>query len=443
MIVYTPHVTDRLIFMLDLVLFRMLGLNYSIIQDVKKLTEKNEPVINYSTKEIQNSFSIFPHNLLAESGIHDQKIQRVSIYENLPVFFETDKKDIPFDIFSAIFYLVSRYEEYLPFKADRHNRFPASASLAFKNNFLHIPLVNLWVKYLGEKLNSWYPGIIVKPMAFEFLPTLDIDQAWAFKNKSVFHNAGSLCKDMMKFDLKKINLRFQVLKGVTEDPFYTMPEWESIHNGLALELKVFILAGKNSEFDMIVSPTNSEWQKMVRMVSGKYQIGLHPSYSSDTNEYLIAEEKKLLESLSGKSVYISRQHFLKLRFPRTYNNLIKCGIREDYSMVYPDHAGFRASIAFPFPFYDPGKDICTELVIYPPALMDRTLKDYMRLNPSQAMETVEQMINSVKATGGLFISVWHNESLGDYGEWNGWKEVYLKIIELCRVLKQLIVENKP
>ena len=429
---YAPHISNRLNFVLDLVLFRMLGLNYSILDDTKKLAGLNEPVINYSSEDIAGSFRIIPHNLLAESGIRELKIQRPGIFENFPVFFETEDKNIPFDIFSAIFYLVSRYEEYLPFRADRHNRFPAAASLAHKYNFLHIPLVNVWVKYLGERLMYRYPGLKIKPMAFKFLPTIDIDQAWAFKNKPVLNNLAGLCKDLINADFRKINLRMQILRGITEDPYYTIHEWDNIHSGLPDKLKVFILAGKESEFDMIVSPQNSEWQKMVKILAGRYETGLHPSYLTDKDDFLIEEEKKLLELLSGQPVYISRQHFLKIRFPRTYKNLIKNGIREDYSMAYPDQAGFRASIAFPFPFYDLENDICTQLIIYPPALMDRTLKDYMQLNPYQAIEVTGNMIQSVKETGGLFMSVWHNDSLGDYGEWNGWREVYLKMLESCK-----------
>ena len=40
-----------------------------------------------------------------------------------------------FDVFSASFYLVSRYEEYLPYVKDMYERFQAENSLAYKHNF--------------------------------------------------------------------------------------------------------------------------------------------------------------------------------------------------------------------------------------------------------------------------------------------------------------------
>ena len=41
-------------------------------------------------------------------------------------FFEqTENSALPFDVFAAGFYLLSRYEEYLPHIKDRFHRFPA------------------------------------------------------------------------------------------------------------------------------------------------------------------------------------------------------------------------------------------------------------------------------------------------------------------------------
>jgi hypothetical protein len=54
----------------------------------------------------------------------------------MPVFCQRQIGDLPFDPLAATFYLVSRYEEYLPFIPDEHGRFPAKQSFAFSNGFL-------------------------------------------------------------------------------------------------------------------------------------------------------------------------------------------------------------------------------------------------------------------------------------------------------------------
>jgi len=431
MIIYSKHITNRLIFVLDLIFHRMLGVHYTIVNDPAKLPGDTVPLINYSSENIPYSFRIEPHGLLAETGIRHQEIQ-ITDDNNIPVFFANTGADMPFDIFSAVFYLVSRYEEYLPFEADKHGRFPANASVARKYNFLEIPVVNYWVKELIQQLTSFFPGLHISLPVFQYQPSVDIDQAWAIRNKPFIRVAGGLLKNVFKTDWKEYKFRLDVLKGNAPDPFYTIPEWDDIHGSCSEKLKVFILAGKTSRYDMMVSPRNKNWQKMVKTIAGKYQTGLHPSYYSDKQSLKIAREKQLLESLSGRHVYFSRQHFIRLRFPDTYRNLIKTGIQEDYSMAYPDSLGFRAGIAFPFPFYDLEKDTSTGLIIYPFAVMDRTLKDYMGLTPAQAIAKIEKLVTAVRETGGLFISVWHNDSLSDYGEWKDWKDVYLKMLELCR-----------
>jgi hypothetical protein len=74
-------------------------------------------------------------------------------------FVEPPKQHLPFDIFSASFYLLSRYEEYINPHYDLHNRFKAEESLAFKNGFLQIPLVDLWAIELGKIINRQYNHI--------------------------------------------------------------------------------------------------------------------------------------------------------------------------------------------------------------------------------------------------------------------------------------------
>ena len=79
---------------------------------------------------------------------------------------------MPFDPFAATFYMLSRYEEYLPYKKDRFSRFPASESLAFKNNFLKKPVVDKWILLIKEVLMKAYPNLNFKPHNFTYLNTI-------------------------------------------------------------------------------------------------------------------------------------------------------------------------------------------------------------------------------------------------------------------------------
>ena len=66
------------------------------------------------------------------------------IVENdIPIIFGNKNLDITtneivcnIDIFASIFFMLTRWEEYVNKNRDNHHRFPAYESLAFKNNFL-------------------------------------------------------------------------------------------------------------------------------------------------------------------------------------------------------------------------------------------------------------------------------------------------------------------
>ena len=108
-------------------------------------------------QQFDNELFVESHGLLFQTEIIDQELI-FSKWEELPVFFSsTNKNTIPFDFFSASFYLVSRYEEYLPHFKDHYNRFKAVESLAFKNNFLQMPLINLWAEKFKGIIKLKYP----------------------------------------------------------------------------------------------------------------------------------------------------------------------------------------------------------------------------------------------------------------------------------------------
>jgi hypothetical protein len=126
---------------------------------------------------------------------------------------------------------------------------------------------------------------------------------------------------------------------------------------------------------------------------------------------------------------ISRQHYLMLSFPHTYQQLQKLGIREDYSMGYAANSGFRAGTFTPFRFYDLTTECETTLVIHPFAVMDVTLRHYLKLTPDDALERIKQLIDKVRKVDGTFTSLWHNESLSEHGVWKGWRGIFEGMVE--------------
>ncbi len=120
----------------------------------------------------------------------------------------------------------------------------------------------------------------------------------------------------------------------------------------------------------------------------------------------------------------SRQHFIRLRFPRNYRRLLNAGILEDFTMGYPSHTGFRAGICTPYYFFDLKKEMATNLKIIPFQVMDVTLRDYLGLSPQEATKEIGRLMAEVKEVGGTFVSIWHNETVTDLDGWKGFRQVF-------------------
>jgi hypothetical protein len=158
-------------------------------------------------------------------------------------------------------------------------------------------------------------------------------------------------------------------------------------------------------------------------------IGIHPSFASNFNAGLKKHEFARFSGLLGKRPEISRQHFLMLKFPYTYRELIEQGIREDFSMGYASRAGFRAGTCAPFRFYDLPRELETDLVVYPFAFMDVTLQQYLSVSPEEALDHVMDILDKIKKVHVTCVSLWHNESLSEQGRWKGWRRVFEEMVK--------------
>jgi hypothetical protein len=98
-------------------------------------------------------------------------------------------------------------------------------------------------------------------------------------------------------------------------------------------------------------------------------------------------------------------------------------------MGFAGDLGFRAGTCTPYPFYDLDEELECKLKIYPFQIMESTLKYYLKTSPKEATEEIKPIIEEVKAVKGQLVTLWHNESLSDVDEWEGWREVYEKMIE--------------
>lgn len=387
--------------------------------------------LNYSAEAIANVFQVIPYGLLEEDTISEQNIHCTD-WEGLPVFFQTGGA-IPFDFLSASFYLLSRYEEYLPYEPDAYGRYPHEASLAYHENFLDKPLVNLWLQSFIKKLSEFYfdsPPFTLYPSPFTFIPTYDVDEAFSYLHKPVWKNVLGFFRDLIRGEFEAVVERGNVYTGQRPDPYDTFAWLDTLHERYQLRPVYFFLTIlKRGVYDKNLPAHAKPLQALYRELAGKYTIGLHPSWHSGTEPEWLAREKEKTESITGKKVFLSRNHYLRFTIPHTYRKLLAAGMTDEYSMGYGASNGFRASYAKPFNWYDLEKEEVTELKIHSFCFMEATSFFSQGYSATEAGDELQYYHDTVKRVNGEFITLFHNHFLTEQPRWIAWREMYAAFLE--------------
>ena len=430
LLVYIPRITNRAQFAIRLICENILGLKTQFTSSPDEFSSYNGPKLNYSSRGTESEVYICSTNLLFESNIKSLEVL-VGEFENQPIICSVHDKQasLPFDIFSATFYLVSRYEEYLPSIKDKFGRYSPKSSLAFKNNFLQKPMVNHWAEMLKEVLLKTYPNLQFPPRKYIHTPTIDIDLAWVYKNKGLIRTLGGFYKSLVRRNLPEFTQRLRVLLNKEPDPFDSYSYLLDLQKKYNFNPIYFILLADYGTMDKNTPFNNLKFHSLIKQIGDYANVGIHPSFASNTFHEKLGQEIERLSEILHKEITHSRQHFLMLEFPATYKNLINFGIQNDYSMGYASEIGFRASICTPFHFYDIELDKETQLLVYPFAIMDGTLRDYYEIDASLAMSHITPLIQECKKVNGTLISLWHNESLSESGRWIGWRNVFEQMLQ--------------
>lgn len=404
-LLYTKSVTPRWKYTLDFV-FRIREIDYQLTDD-KVLFLSSA----FDKFHIDSSFGA----LLNGSSIN------------------SEMKDM--DLLSQLFFVLTRMEEYFPEKRDKLGRFTAESSWQFRQGVLDKCICDQWavefIKIVAHKIGK---EIVVKPVELELVPTFDIDNAFAYKYKEGKRRFLSLMKDVFYRNKRRIKERNEVLSGKISDPYDSFGK--ILNTAKRFPVCVFWLVGDYKQPDYNISIEKNEITKLVRKLKDHLRLGIHPSFRSNKKTDLVGLEISRLEKASASEVSISRQHFLKLSFPATYQTLSKNSIAEDYTMGFADQVGFRNGTAHPFPWFDLSKNEQTTLMVYPFAYMDGTLNEYLKFSPSMAIVKIEELYNEAKKYGGQFSFIWHNETISDYGIWKGWASVFDYTLTLPSIKKK-------
>lgn len=422
MLIYTSHSTPRIEYIFTY-FKEKLFVDLEVTSDSEFFKAYKNSKLNYTTERITNEeFFIQPTGLLHQYTIKKQPVDCFE-WKQTKAFYKTDD-DLGFDIFSASFYLLSRYEEYLEYEPDEYSRYAHWNSLAWKEDFLNKPLIEIWLKKFSELLTHRFTTPNSQLTTFNFIPTYDIDIAWSFKHKGFWRNlVASILKPA------SIVQRLKVLAEKEKDPFDCYNWLHLFHSKYELKpIYFFLVAKERSKLDKNSSPKKKHLQQLIQRTKQIADIGLHPSVFSNTAKEYLLNEKNTLQQIARSNITKSRHHYLKFFLPHTYRELIGAGITDEYSMGYGTVNGFRASTSNSFLWFDLEKEEITCLRIHPFSFMEANSFYELHQSPTEALTELKQLYAEVKNVNGTFITIFHNQFLGTDKMFIGWKEMYEEFV---------------
>lgn len=424
LLLYTHTATPRLQYIVDFFSSELFDDPIQITTSRADYNASEQPAINYSSQSFsENEFFIHPANLLFETGISEQPVECFE-WNTYKAFFRTDG-DFPFDIFAASFYLISRYEEYLPHEKDMYGRYAHTNSLAWREGFLHLPLVSIWVESFRRVLQQKFPSLRFKRKTFKCILSYDIDIAYSYRHKGWRRTAGGFARSMLQGNWRQVRDRWQVLRGKQKDPFDCFEWLDALH--LYCRLKpyyFFLVAARQTGYDKNIPLHVKPFQKLVEYYASSYKVGLHPSWQSGDKQELLQQELNWIERVADKAIIHSRQHYIRFTLPHTFRQLMEVGLQKDFSMGYGTINGFRASVCSSYYWYDLQEEATTPLILYPYCFMDANAFYEQGHSPKEAYAELMQLYEQVKKLNGMHISIWHNSFLGTDPFYAGWRDMF-------------------
>lgn len=425
MLIYVQEISERLIFTLDFV-FTEHGFTYRLTNDMNDFLHEKGLKLNYSTFPFEeNDFlTLEPSSLLFEEYFQPNTQLQESTWQH-EICLEINHVTDPL---AAIFYVLSRYEEYGEIAGDLHGRFLAKNSIQYKFNWLQIPVVDLWVWTFFQWINPTYLKDWNKQITC--IPSFDIDNTFAYQWKEGWRSWLSESKDFVLKNNERRVERKAVQAGNSPDPYDCFEEITDVAQRFP-HTKLFWLLGDFAKYDRNIAWNDPRHQRLIRTMNEQAQVGIHPSYKSNEYPGQLEKEIKRLSTILDLPVKYSRQHFLKLRFPKTYQELMDLGVQHDFTMGYAEEVGFRAGTANNFAFFNVETNCYyRNFRIHPFCYMDGTLLEYKKWTIDQAKTEITSLFEQIKRFGGEFCFIWHNETFAESGKWKGWKEVTNFSLEL-------------
>lgn len=424
-LVYSEAVGPRLAYIIDV----LWSQHAAVTRDVEKFLAFAGDKIQYTPERIwPNILHLQPIGLLNDSEIFSCKIS-IEEWNSLPVFF-SGSGDIPFDWLAASFYLISRYEEYLPYQPDQYGRFPATASLAHQYDFLQLPLVQVWTAKVRENYQLY--SLPAMPEEPEIQVTFDMDELFQYLHLPMAKRMIRFVGNLLKLRFDALATQLQVTEGNATDPYDRWQDSWHLLEALPKKPRFFFSGANRSQGnDRQLSIEHPAARAIFQRCEEKGLIGWHPSWAASQEPSLLQEELSRLMAITKYPLLHSRYHYLRFQLPVSYQQLLQLGIRHEHSMGYGNINGFRASYADSYPWFDLSKNEVTDLVVHPFFYMDTVSVFQQQELPEGALNFIQNTTASCRGLVRELKLVFHPHALAG----KGWRDVLTKILSQSALIQ--------
>ena len=326
------------------------------------------------------------------------------------------------DIIAASFLMLSRWEEKALSENDQHGRFPATASVAYRQNFLDRPIVDEYALILQAWIRTLLPGWTPRPRKFAVKLSHDID----FVRSASWRRVGG---DLLKRrnPIKAAQTLHQMVSPKTDPYLRGCYELADLSEQHGFQSAFYFMSARPSRFDVGYDPRAKSVSAAIQALRRRgHEIGFHPGYTTFKNPSRFMTEKQRMDTVLGEKPYGGRQHYLRFRAPDTWRLWEAAGLSYDSTVGYADHDGFRCGTCLPYRPFDVEENRQLDLLEIPLIVMEASLREYRGLTPEEGKKLILALAVRCQRVGGVFSLLWHNTSL--YGEWEPWAAIYRQIL---------------
>ncbi|WBL21881.1 polysaccharide deacetylase family protein [Zunongwangia sp. HRR-M8] len=427
LLVYTQKVTPRIIYIFKHICTNMLGIEIKFTSKIEEFVAHDGFKMSYGKQPLGNEFFIQNTDLLLEHGFEELEI-KVQPWGNTVCFFPvSDHSNLPFDIFAASFYLLTRYEEYLPHVKDEAGRFPVSESLAYKESFLKTPVVDIWAYKFKEVLKEKFPEMLFNTTNFRAETIFAIEHGFVFSNKGVIRSMVGWGNDLVKLHFHRFVDRVKSWMKVKRDPYDIFDELVQLVKKHSLSTIFMFKVADFTLYDRNINYNRMPYRSNIKYVSDYAKIGLLLGHYSSQVIKTLRVEKVRLENIIHYPLENVLNASYDLGIPEHFNTLAELEFENDYSMGYPDDLGFRAGTCSSFLFYDINMEITSPLQIHPYIFNSNVGKKY---SSEELKKEISKIHERVKSVGGTFRTIFKNEDFSEYYNSNRYYSLLKQIHEI-------------